>query len=70
MAIHEGFCNDITRARRVWNGAFRWDVSQIANCRSQLGRAENVWKEGVVIKAPDPVGTSWLEGVGLDERSY
>jgi hypothetical protein len=64
LVLHDSGFGNVTRLRRTFGRPLQrhWFVIVYGSC--ELRRAEYVGHEGVVVEAPDAVGTSGFESVG------
>lgn len=78
LALHDRWSRYVGWGGRSGEGTFGWnDIGGWVggggggggggegDGRAELGGAENVGEEGVVVEAPDTVGAGGLEGVGF-----
>ncbi|KZL64340.1 hypothetical protein CI238_03832, partial [Colletotrichum incanum] len=70
LGLDDGGLDDVARLGRAADGALGGHgVGVRGDGGRQLGGAEDVGEEGVVVEAPDAVGAGGLEGVGQDEAA-
>ena len=71
LVLNNGGFGYIRRFGGAADGALQWHgVLRGRDGSGELGRAEDVWYEGVVIEAPYAVGAGGFEGICEDEGSY
>lgn len=67
IVVDNSGLGDVARLWSAANGPFQRHGLTLVDGSGELGRAKDVRDEGVVIKAPNAMGASWLKGVSEDE---